>query len=202
MRKPRIVSGTVVRVVAATVVLGLVVLAGASPGTEIAVPAESPAGGGAVVQLAAVSTPVATTVGPVAEQPRRTTYGGGGMVTLTLQRTDSNGSPVDPGTPISWRITVGVTASGNDGLALISVDLVQNTLVDLLPGAPLAEMVNFDRPNGICNLDSVGTGSAFGGTQVAGASGGQDLIQIGGSQNTFGVAGEAMGLVIILTTDN
>ncbi|MCH8880276.1 MAG: hypothetical protein IID34_10380 [Planctomycetes bacterium] len=155
------------------------------------------------VPLAPVSTAAAAAaVTSTARSPaRRTVFVLGGTVTLTLERTDSNGSPVDPGTPIAWRITASVSASGNDGLALISVDLVQNTLVDLLPGTPSAEMVNFDRPNGICNLDSEGTGSAFGGTQVAGASGGQDLMQIGGSQNTFGVAGEAMGLVVILTTD-
>ncbi len=74
MRNPRIASGTVVRVVAGTVVLGLVVLVGASPGTETAVPAESSAGGGAVAQFAAVSTPAATAATPAAEQPRRMTY--------------------------------------------------------------------------------------------------------------------------------
>lgn len=200
MRNPRITSDTVVRVVAATVVLGLVVLAGASPGTETAVRTESSHGGGAAAQLAAVSTSVAAAVAPAAEQPRRTAYGTGGTVTLTLQRTDTYGANVNPGNLIEWEIVALVTTD-NDGLALISVDLIQDDsnpeLIDLPLAMRPAAMVDFDRPNGIANPDPndpSGPGSAYGGTPIAGATGGLNLIQIGGAQNTFGTPGETIGL--------
>ena len=191
MRNPRIVSGTVVRIAAIAVVLGLVVLAGASPETDSAVPTESSPGGGAVAQLAAVSTPAATAVAPAAEQPRRMIYGTGGMVTLHLQRTDSNGSPVSGGTQIDWKIVAVVSTGDNEGLALVSVDLVQDptntAFFDIPFGARptgTGGMDKFDRPLGISNPDGSG-GSAYGGTQI-GTAGAMNLVQIGGAQNMFG----------------
>ncbi len=190
MRNPRIVSGTVVRVIAATVVLGLVVLAGASPGTESAVPAESSAGGGAVAQLAAVSTPAAAAAVTSTARPpaRRTVFVLGGTVTLHLQRTDPNGSPVSGGTQIDWEIVAVVSTGDNEGLALVSVDLVQDPTNAAFFDIPLAArppgMAKFDRPLGISNPDGSG-GSAYGGTQV-GAAGAMNLVQIGGAQNMFG----------------
>ncbi len=191
MRDPRIASGTVVRVVAATVVLGLVVLAGASPGSETAVPTESSAGGGAVAQLAVAPTPAAIAVAPAAEQARRMTYGSGGTVTLHLRRTDLNGPSVPGGTPIDWVIVAVVSPDDNEGLALVSVDLVQDPTNAAFFDIPVADrptdaggMDKFDRPMGISNPDGAG-GSAYGGTQI-GDAGAMDLVQIGGSQNTFG----------------
>ena len=46
-------------------------------------------------------------------------------------------------------------------------------------------MDKFDRPMGISNPDASGNGSAYGGTQI-GTAGAMNLVQIGGSQNTFG----------------
>ncbi len=191
MRYSRIASGTVVRVVAAAVVLGLVVLAGASPRTETAVPAESSGGGRAVAQLAAVSAPAATAAKPAAGQSYRTTLGTGGTVTLHLQRTDSEGSPVSGGTQIDWEIVAVVSTGDNEGLALVSVDLVQDPTNAAFFDIPVADrpmgaggMDKFDRPKGISNPDGAGR-SAYGGTQI-GTAGAMNLVQIGGAQNMFG----------------
>ena len=72
--------------------LGLVVLAGASVGTETAAPAVSPVGTGEALQLAPVTTATATAT-TVAPQPpgERRAFGSGGTVTLYLERTDPNG---------------------------------------------------------------------------------------------------------------
>ncbi len=191
MRNPRIASGTVLRIVAATMVLGLVVLVRASPGTETAAPAESSPGGGAVAQLAAVSTPAATAATPATAQSRRTISGSGGTVTLHLEHTDLNGSPVSGGTQIDWEIVAVVSTGDNEGLALVSVDLVQDPTNAAFFDIPVADrpagaggMDKFDRPKGISNPDGFG-GSAYGGTQI-GTAGAMNLVQIGGAQNMFG----------------
>ncbi len=193
-------------------ILALAVLTRPAPGTETAT-AEQPSAVAvkAATQTAAQTAPVVADAVPLAvaaaaEQPRRTTYGAGGTVTLTLQRTDTH-QEVNPGDLIEWEIVAQVTAN-NDGLALISVDLIQSEtnpeLIDLDVAVRPAAMVDFDRPNGIANPDPndpSGPGTAYGGTQIAGATGGLNLIQIGGSQNTFGVADVAVGEDIVVDSD-
>ncbi len=195
--RSRIEIGTVVLVVVAAPILGLVVLVRPSPGTEAVNAEQSSANIGASVQSAAAAAAAVTTVQQPA-QARRTAFGTGGTVTLFLERTDLNGPKVSPGTPIVWQIVAQVSDIDNAGLALISVDLVQDPtnleLIDIPIGVRPAGMVDFDRPNGIANPDPNGPGSAYGGSQITGATGGLNLIQIGGAQNTFGAPGETIGL--------
>jgi hypothetical protein len=120
----------------------------------------------------------------------------GGMVTFNLS-SPSNGATVSPGELIEWSITVSVSSGDNLGLALAAVDLVQDTgnpaLFDLPPGETPLDMTDFDRPDGISNPGPGGVGSAYGGTPL-GPTGAKNLRQIGGAQNTFGVAGDGIGL--------
>jgi hypothetical protein len=108
-----------------------------------------------------------------------------------------HGRVVQPGDDIPWAVQVRV-AGPNRGLALISVDLVQHeanpVFIDLPAGntAP-AGMEALDVPSGFTN-PGPGLGfSGYGGTPVLSSLGGSNLLQIGGAQNTFGVAGPCMG---------
>lgn len=184
-------------------ILALAVLTRPAPGTETAT-AEQPSAiaAEAAIQAAAAGAAVTSTARPPA---RRTVFVLGGTVTLTLQRTDTYGANVNPGDLIVWEIVAQVSSTDNDGLALISVDLIQNATNPELINLPLAvrpaAMVDFDRPNGISNPDPndpSGPGTAYGGTPIAGATGGLNLIQIGGSQNTFGIAGDSIGLDVVI----
>ncbi len=125
-------------------------------------------------------------VGPAMSQP---------SVTVTLSST-VNGATVKPGTPIDWTLSASVSAADNLGLALLAVDLLQDPdnphLLDLSPGVPDPAMADFDQPNGYSNPGPLGLGSGFGGTP-AGPSAGHNLLQIGGAQNIFGVAGQTAG---------
>ena len=117
MRNPRIASGTVVRVVTATLALGLVVLVGASVGTETAAPTESPVSVGEALQSAQVTT-AATVAVAVTAEPRRSIYGSGGTVTLTLQRTDLNdGEPDIIPTPENYAPLLPISTYGASKLA-------------------------------------------------------------------------------------
>ena len=104
---------------------------------------------------------------------------------------------VAPGTTIEWEARVRVAGSGNAGLALVSFDLVQDDgnpeLFDFPPGerAP-SGMDAFDRPAGFANPSEDPWGSGYGGTPV-GPEGRRNLAQIGGAQNTFGVAPQCLG---------
>jgi hypothetical protein len=109
-----------------------------------------------------------------------------GTVSLTLS-SSSNGQTVSPGASIQWTVTATVSTGDNQGLALISVDLLQDDanpeLLDLPQAdSPPTEMLGFARPGGITNP------AGYGGTHV-GTPGELDLAQIGGGQNTFGEAG-------------
>lgn len=137
-------------------------------------------------QLCAASTTLILTASALAQ----------GTVTIDLS-SPSNGAIVPAGSTIDWTITATVSSGDNLGLALVVVDLVQGEgnpeLFDLPPGnaAPVG-MADFDRPAGISNPGPGGVGSGYGGTQL-GTPGSLNLAQIGGSQNTFGVAGAAIG---------
>ncbi len=110
-----------------------------------------------------------------------------GIVTLDLL-SPSAGLNYRGGGPatIEWTIQATVSSGDNMGLALISVDLIQDpanaTPVTLMPAdAVPPEMVGFDRPAGISN-----PGTGYVGTQVLGPGGARNVIHIGGGQNTFG----------------
>ena len=119
-----------------------------------------------------------------------------GTATFNLS-SPSNGATVSPGALIQWTITVSVSTGDNLGLALASVDLVQDAanpaLFDLPAGDAPLDMTDFDRPEGISNPGPGGVGSAYGGTPL-GSVGAKNLRQIGGAQNTFGVPGNGIGL--------
>ncbi len=104
-----------------------------------------------------------------------------------------NEEVVQPGDTIDWAIELSVSTGDNAGLALISIDLIQNTLNPEKFVIPYADtcptaMADFARPDGI---SSPGTGG-YRGTQL-GTDCYADLRCIGGAQNTFGVAGTDMG---------
>ena len=147
------------------------------------------------------SVPAGTPILRAADEgPRRREPRGG---TLTLFLTSSvAGQTVAPGSAVDWTISAQVSATGNSGLALLSTDLVQDAANPGLFDIPAATaigplMTAFDRPAGISNPGP--TGSAFGGTQV-GTSGAKNLVQIGGSQSTFGMPGVECGLETSVTT--
>ena len=109
----------------------------------------------------------------------------------------SNGDVVCPGETVVWEIWVQVTSTGNTGLALACVDLTQDAANPAKLNIPYAEgvptgMENFSRPDGISNPGEGGNSTGYVGVQ-RGTAGQTDLVQIGGGQNTFGVAGQTMG---------
>ena len=112
-------------------------------------------------------------------------------VTLALEAV-KDGQTVGQGIPINWTVKVSVSDGDNAGLALISVNLVQDNgnpaYFNIPPanGVP-TEMTNFSRPAGISNPGETDPNTGYIGVQ-RGDSGHKDLIQIGGGQNTFGEA--------------
>ncbi len=123
---------------------------------------------------------------------------GRSSATVVLDLTSPQaGQTAQPGDPIAWSISAGVSTGDNLGLALISVDLEQSTdnpeLIDIPPatGVPIG-MQLFDRPDGVANPEPGGAGSTYSGTQH-GAAGARNLVQIGGAQNTCGVAADGAG---------
>jgi hypothetical protein len=98
---------------------------------------------------------------------------------------DVAGQSIAPGTPVNWEITAEITAGGGAGLALISVDLLQNPANPEQVALPPSDTVptgmeSFLPPNGITNPGDAPL-YGFGGTPS-----GNDLKQIGGGQNTSG----------------
>lgn len=102
-----------------------------------------------------------------------------------------------PGETVDWEIWVEVTTQNNAGLALACVDLIQHSSnpdkfdIPYAAGIPVG-MSNFSRPAGISNPGEGGHDSGYVGVQ-RGAAGEMNLVQIGGGQNTFGIAGQVMG---------
>lgn len=116
-----------------------------------------------------------------------------GAQTVSVSLTSpQNAQTVSPGATVSWTISFTTSLGDNQGLALLSADLVQDednpAFVDLVPAAtvPVA-MTNFSRPAGISNPGEANPATGYGGVQ-RGAVGARNLIQIGGGQNNFGVA--------------
>ena len=130
-------------------------------------------------------------------------------VTVMLD-SGQDGQVVPPESTVDWTITFSVSTGDNEGLALLSCDLVQNAgnpaLFDIPPadGVPSA-MTTFSRPDGICNPGETDPNTGYIGSQ-RGTSGQMNLRQIGGAQNTLGEAlapgsgiGENATLVALLT---
>ncbi len=112
-------------------------------------------------------------------------------VTLSLA-SPHDGTSVLPGATIDWSISFTVSTGDNAGLALVSTDLVQEpnnpATLDIPPAdaVPVA-MDNFSRPDGISNPGESNPTTGYIGVQ-RGTPGALDIRQIGGGQNTFGVA--------------
>jgi hypothetical protein len=112
-------------------------------------------------------------------------------VTVMLDSTQAD-QIVPPQSTVDWTITFSVSTGDNQGLALLSCDLVQNagnpSLFDIPPadGVPTA-MSNFSRPDGISNPGETDPNTGYIGSQ-RGTSGQMNLRQVGGAQNTFGEA--------------
>ncbi len=115
----------------------------------------------------------------------------GQTVALTLE-SPQNEQVLQAGASIEWHILFTVSPDGNEGLALLSCDLLQDpnnpALLDIPPadGVP-TEMTNFSRPDGICNPGETNPVTGYIGVQ-RGEAGQMNLIQVGGGQNTFGQA--------------
>lgn len=108
-----------------------------------------------------------------------------------------DGASLEPGARVDWSISLEL-AGESDGLALALVDLTQDPAnpepIDIAPAARVpAGMERFDRPLGFSNPAFGEAASGYLGTAVPSSTGGSDLAQIGGAQNTFGVTGESMG---------
>jgi len=121
---------------------------------------------------------------------------GQGTVTLDLV-SPQDGGFARPQDTIDWAINATVGIEDNLGLALFTVDLVQSpdnpqeTTLGSGDPAPQA-MAGFSRPAGFSNMGASAGTSAYGGTPM-GPSGTEHLVQIGGGQNTFGIAGTGLG---------
>ncbi|MBL8877558.1 MAG: hypothetical protein JNG88_00435 [Phycisphaerales bacterium] len=118
-------------------------------------------------------------------------------VTVNLA-SPQNGQTVAPGSTVNWTISLQVSAGNNQGLALIATDLVQDAAnpatLDIPPaGGVPGGMTNFSRPAGISNPGEGGSPTGYVGVQ-RGTAGARNLIQIGGGQNTFGVARPGTGM--------
>ncbi len=114
-----------------------------------------------------------------------------GTVNLNLL-SPQDGQTLAPGQLVQWRIEAEVSTGDNAGLALILVNLEQSPLNAALIDIPLADgvppqLAAFDAPAGFAN-NPIG----YRGLRV-GPVGARNLEQIGGAQNTFGVAAATMG---------
>ncbi len=119
------------------------------------------------------------------------------MVTAEF-RSPREGQIVAPGTPIPWEIWLSVDVGDNLGLAAFVIDVRQvagnPAAFDLPhPTSVPAAMANFAAPQGFSNPADVGTTTGYFGT-LAGPAGTRNLSQVGGAQNTLGLAGSVMGL--------
>ena len=100
---------------------------------------------------------------------------------------------VNVGTTLLWRLRiVAESSTSNLGLAGCAFEIRQQTgpaaLNVAVPAVRDSAIAMLDRPLGFATLDPSGTASGFGGYAVANQFGGQDLVSIGGSMNTTGVA--------------
>ncbi len=111
-----------------------------------------------------------------------TRLSGESTASVTLGSTQS-GLVVSPGDPIDWQILVEIDNADSRGLTAFVGSLISDgsnpSQILLSPAiATPSEMIGFDRPLGITNPPPGG----YRGTPASG-----NLLEIGGSQNTFGV---------------
>jgi len=114
-----------------------------------------------------------------------------GTVNLNLF-SPQQGQTLAPGQLVQWRIEAEVSTGDNAGLALLLVNLEQSNFNPSFVDIPLADSVppalaSFDAPAGFSNSPT-----GYRGLRV-GPVGARNLEQIGGAQNTFGVAAATMG---------
>jgi len=125
--------------------------------------------------------------------------------TFTVEIAATSGTTVGPGLSVSYEITGLLSDDGNLGLALFGVDLQTNTNVPQPSTTEGPSMGSFVKNEGITNP------AGYGGTPD-----GDDLLQIGGGQNTIGndpndpnlpaypggvvVTGIALGTPVVLAT--
>jgi len=119
-------------------------------------------------------------------------------LTLTSAR---NGVTIGQSQPVDWHVSVSMAVGTTSGLAGVVVDFTQAAANPALLDIPTATSVptspvnlsDFSRPRGISNGQPGNPMvSTYTGTQV-GPIGAKNLLQIGGMQNTFGVAGAVLG---------
>jgi hypothetical protein len=108
--------------------------------------------------------------------------------TLTLELVPTSGTTVPPNGMVSYKITGVVPNDGNLGLAAFGVDVLTNTGVRQSQAKPDAAIKQY-----FTQLGGFTNPIGFGGTSADGDAGGRDddLLQIGGSQNTIGNDGIA-----------
>lgn len=99
----------------------------------------------------------------------------GASVNLTVTSGGSDSVVVAPGAAVGYDVTAVLSDTNNEGLAGILFNLSFTGGAMSPASEPVANpMLNFDRPAGLTNP------AGFGGTLV-----GDDLIQVGGAQNTI-----------------
>lgn len=107
-----------------------------------------------------------------------------------------SGTSVLPGETIAWSVSCQV-GTDSVGLAGFAVDLVQSdtnpAYLDIPPASAVPTLLlGFSRPAGISNPSPGGNAPGYCGTPI-GASGASNLVEIGGMQNCFGIAGTTLG---------
>ncbi len=99
----------------------------------------------------------------------------GANLNIAVQNSDGASSvTVAPGGVVNYQIVGTLSDANNDGLALWGSDLAMSPSVLLSPATPGPSMGSFVSPQGITNP------AGYGGTQS-----GNNLLQIGGGQNTI-----------------
>ena len=104
---------------------------------------------------------------------------------------------VSPGEQILWDVRGFVSPRDNEGLALFSLDLVQDPNNPEFFNMPRSagftpELLKFDQPRGFTNPGIGTSASGFRGSSNE-RRGAQNIRQIGGAQNTFGLVGPCFG---------
>ena len=142
-----------------------------------------------IYDLAAFSTVTIFTSLASAEEPYIP------LSTDVVLTSPAQNTTVSPGVSISWNVSVQLTPGQSLGLAGLICTLEQSpsnpAAIALTPGTRAAGVANFDLPLGLANQTSSGA-SAFGGTPT-GTGQSLELLQMGGLQNTLGVAGTVRG---------
>jgi len=125
----------------------------------------------------------------------------GGVAAFRLYSA-SDGQVVAPFQEVSWVVRTFVSPDDNEGLALFSFDLVQDSenpeLFNIPKGDdPITALQCFDQPAGFTNPGFTPSESGYGGTS-SDVWAARNRRQIGGAQNTFGMVGPCHGQVTVI----